>query len=92
MMKYQARKKLLLISGSLLIGSVSGHAIATVVAHQNSDKPTINAQQKTPTKWGIFNIECGLSHTLPDDPVIAPFLTEVISRIRPYAVYAASVC
>ncbi|WP_245759126.1 DUF1996 domain-containing protein [Yersinia ruckeri] len=71
MMKYQARKKLLLISGSLLIGSVSGHAIATVVAHQNSDKPTINAQQKTPTKWGIFNVECGLSHTLPDDPMMA---------------------
>ncbi|UIM92652.1 SIR2 family protein [Yersinia ruckeri] len=27
-----------------------------------------------------------------DQQVIAPFLTEAISRIRPYAVYAASVC
>ncbi|RTY19732.1 hypothetical protein EKS23_13325 [Morganella morganii subsp. morganii] len=43
----------------------------------------------------LSNMQYELSNTVGnvrDGVVIPPFLTEVISRIRPYAEYAASVC
>lgn len=55
-MNRQTKRGLLLLSSSVILG-LSGGASA--------EKST------TVKKWGQFNVECVLSHTLPDDPMMA---------------------